>query len=83
MDPIPLINVPIGAANLHQVFNWLITEINNQLANVDNVPPSAPEAFSLTVSVAPRTPAAPSGASAKEGHPTPRLLSHPTPRRSA
>jgi hypothetical protein len=59
MDPIPTITVPIGAANLHSVFNWLIDQINTQFANLESPAPLAPEAFSLTVSVGPRTPAAP------------------------
>jgi hypothetical protein len=58
MDPIPTITVPIGAANLHSVFNWLIDQINTQFANLESPAPLAPEAFSLTVSVGPRTPAA-------------------------
>jgi hypothetical protein len=55
MEPIPLIAVPIGAANLHQMINWLITQINLQFDNLATAEPQAPEAFSLTVSMV-RTP---------------------------
>jgi hypothetical protein len=34
MEPIPTIGVPIGAANLHQMINWLIDQVNNQFANL-------------------------------------------------
>jgi hypothetical protein len=32
MADIPFISQPIGAGNLHQVFNWLIAAINQQAA---------------------------------------------------
>jgi hypothetical protein len=51
MDPIPIITIPIGAANLHSVLNWLIDQINTQFENLSSPAPLAPEAFSLTVRV--------------------------------
>jgi hypothetical protein len=51
MEPIPLIAVPIGAANLHQMINWLIDQINLQFENLATTEPLAPQAFSLTVSM--------------------------------
>jgi hypothetical protein len=51
MEPIPLISVPIGAANLHQMINWLIAQINLQFENLATTEPLAPQAFGLTVSM--------------------------------
>lgn len=57
MDPIPTVTIPIGAANLHQVVNWLIDQINLQFANLA-VPPAdqvLPEAYTgmVTIRLAP------------------------------
>jgi hypothetical protein len=52
MPQIPIITVPIGASNLHQAFNWLITQINA----IDLGDPPAP--FALTDATAPLPPAA-------------------------
>jgi hypothetical protein len=76
MDPIPTITVPIGAANLHQVLNWLIDQINTQFANLDSPAPLAPEAFSLTVSVGPK-------GSAPAPPPPPEQKPPPPPKRAA
>jgi hypothetical protein len=51
MDPIPTITIPIGAANLHGVFNWLIDQVNLQFDNIVAPVQTPPQAFSLTVSM--------------------------------
>jgi hypothetical protein len=82
MDPIPTITIPIGAANLHSVLNWLIDQVNLQFENIGAPVQTPPEAFSLTVSVvrAPRPePTAMSQGSAP-GSPAPE--NHPSEHRS-
>ena len=55
MADIPTITVPIGAANLHNVLNWLIGQINNQAAGS----PNAPQAYNMPIMMtAPDPPAA-------------------------
>lgn len=39
MGPIPTISIPLGAANLHQVINWLIDQVNTRFDSISAIPP--------------------------------------------